>query len=475
MPARRAVSGPRRLAVAALVVVGLAAAGAVSSAASARPSGAGVLPDGLVAWPPAASSFFCAALEHIPGVVDSTVAIANLTSQTRVAEVTVSDQNDRVTSRVINVAPGHVVRLHPGTVLRGAVEAVSVLADGGGLAVTEGLTGEAGTAVAPCPSRTSSSWWLTGGSTEQGQTFLVELYNPTHARVVASVRLTDPSGALPPAAYSGLVLNPYQLRPLVVHVVDPNQAPITVHVLASDGEVVAEGIQRGLGGATSLAVLPGTSAAQRELVVPIASSRWPLRTRLELFDTSQSRGASATVQVLPVPTHCAPNCPVPSPVAVPPNGAIAEYEVPTTSVPIGEPFSLVVRAGAPGVLATEVVAASGSNGQGVPADDAGFVGGTRLVLLDPLRGGFSQVGIVNPDTTAVTVTLETGSSRGLRSIGEPHVVSAGQRLVLSGSELAGLDDNALLVLRSTGPVAAAGLAQDATPGAATLPAEPTGS
>ncbi len=463
---------PRRLAAVTLVAAVLAAAGATAATASSQPAHGGLRPDALVALPPAATSFFCAALLHVPGVVDSTVAIANLASSPRVAEVTVTDQEERITTRVVALAPGAVVRLRPGGMLRGAVEAVSVLADRGGLAVTEGVTGAAGTAVAPCLSSTSTSWWLTGGSTRLGQGFLVELYNPTHARAVVSVALTTPEGLLP-QAYSGLVLGPYQVVPLKVHSVAPNQAPVTVHVVATDGAVVAEGIQRGLHGNTSMALLVGTPSGQRELVLPSVSSRWPLRTRLELFGTAPDTTVVATVQVLVAAAHCAPNCPTPSTVSVPPNGAVATFEIPTTSVPIGEPFSLVVRAGAPGVLATEVVTDGAATGQSVPGHDPDLVAGDHVVLLDPFSGGFEQVGVVNTSAAPVTVQLETPSAHGLRTIGPAYVVAAASRLVLGSRQLAGLDDGSVLELVASAPIAAGGIVSG-TPGASTLPGEPAG-
>jgi hypothetical protein len=450
-------------------IVLIAAAVLASTGNAARP-GVGPESDAVVDVGTQSSAFYCAGLENVPSQVNSTVAIADLASTPRLVEVTTTDQEEQVALREVHVAPGQVVHLQPGNFLPGTVEAVSVASSGGDIAVTEAVRGVNGVTVAPCLSDASRSWWVTGGSTEPNQSFVVSVYNPYASGAVAAVTLSTPSGALPPSSYGGLVLGAYQLDALVIHDVAPNEAPITAHVVASVGDVVVDGLQRGTKAQNAIALLPGTPAPAREMVLPIATSGSGYTTSLLLAATGRS-AVKATVAVL-APSGCTTHCPAPFVLSVPGGGQASALTVsPSSRVPLDEQLALVVHATRPGIVCTETVSGFGAQGATVPLLDPDLTGARRLVLVNPLASGFSELGIVNPTGRAVTVSFATVTANGPSSFGSSYTLGPHTNLVVPGSDLRGTVGG-VLVVSASGPISASGVVRDATIGSSTLVGAP---
>jgi hypothetical protein len=461
---------PRRLVVLAVLCAVLAIAAVVSAASSTSRPGVAAQSDSAVGGAAQSTAFYCAGLEHVAGSVTSDVAIADLAATPRTVELTTSDTEGHFSVRQLTVHPGKVAIVEPGNFLRGPSLAVSVNASGGDVAVSEALRSVNGTAVTPCLSGASTSWWVTGGSTEPGESFVVVVFNPYAARAVASVTLSTPAGNLVPSAYGGLVIGPHSLEALHVHDVAPDESPITAHVVVTDGDVVAYGLGLATLHQTSISLLPATPGASREVAVPSASSDPSLTTSL-LLSTTGTSTVSATVQVL-APSGCTTRCPAPFDVSVPPGPPTPLTLSPTSRVPLDEQLSVLVHASGPGVVVTERVSTLGAVGQAAALDDPQFVGARRLVLVDPLGAGlFGEVGVVNPTGTTVSVRLATVTPSGPVSLTGTYQIGPHTNLVLNSRALRGMDDGVLEVV-ATGDVSAAAQVPDATPGAATLAAAP---
>lgn len=454
------------------VLLGLACAlliGGVVSAttSSARPT---VRPqsDAAVGGAAQSAAFYCTGLENEGGKATSDVAIADLARTPRTVELTIVDEEGHVAVRQLLVRPGVVKDLVPGNFVRGPYEAVTVDALGGDVAVSEALHSVNGTAVAPCMTQAKSSWWVTGGSTEPGQGFVLCIYNPYESRAVASVDLDLPSGSLP-NAYSGLVLGPHTLEALWVHDVAPNESPITAHVHATDGDVVVYGVNRATGRGTSISLLPASPGPSSEVVVPSASSD-PSTSLSLVFAGAGATGVAATVQVL-APTGCTTRCPAPFSVTVASGSVTSLALTPTSRVPSDEQLAVVVTSKRPGVVVTERVKTLNSTGQGAPLDDPSFAGGRHLVLVDPLGSTIAEVGVVNPTGHAISMHLETVARSGPVRFGSTFVIAAHTDLVLDASALRGVVDG-VLELVADGNLAAAAQVKGATVGAGTLVAVP---
>jgi hypothetical protein len=454
-----------------LVALACALVAAVVVSATTTTSRPSVAPqsDARVAQSAQSSAFYCAGLEDMKGSVTSVVAIADLSKSSRTVELTTADSEGHVAVRELRVTPGSVAHVAPGNYVRGAYVAMTVDASGGDVAVSEALRSVNGTAVTPCLSEAGASWWVAGGSTEPGQSFVVEVLNPYESRAVASVTLETPSGLFVPSAYAGLVLGPHTLDALYVHDVAPNESPITAHVKSTDGDVVVYGVGLATQHQTSVSLLPASPGGSRTIVVPSASSDPSLSTSLLLAGTGTAPVA-ATVQVL-APSGCTTRCPAPFTVSVPAGSTTSLTLSPTSRVPLDEQIAAVVTAHGSGVVVTEHVSTLSAVGQTAPLYDPAFAGGTKLVLVDPLGGAFSDVGVVNPTSRTVSVRLETVTPSGPRLLGPSYVVAAHSNLVLGSGALRGVVDG-VLELIADGDVSAAAQVHGATEGAATLAAAP---
>jgi len=469
-PRRRVVRDDRRTVVlgslaAALVVLGVVSA--TTTSARAR-----VVPDSVarVNLSAESSAFYCGGLEHVQGVVESYVAVADLASTPRIVEITTTNERQQVSLRQVKVVPGRVFHFTPARLLDGAIEAVSVDANQGGIAATESIRGVNGVAVAPCLSAAAPSWWLTGGSTEPGSGFVLSVFNPYASQAVVSVTLETPSGIVVPNSYQGILLGPHQLAALNVHAVAPNQSPISANVVASDGSVVVYGIERSTVGAAVLSLLPASPSPTTSTYLPIGSSSQRSTTQLLLFDPGPGP-ATAMVQVIN-PPGCQGHCAAPFVVDLAPGVATTLTVAPSSRVLSGASFATSLTATAPGVVVIQRVSAAGATGQSTPLDDPGLQGAARLVLVNPLANGFDGAAIMNPSSSSVSVSLETVTPSGLRTIGATYGVEPNGIITLSSKALAGVVDG-VLELVATGPIVASGEVHGAIGGSSVLVAVPT--
>ena len=402
-PVRR-TRAPRRGAAVALVVGTLAVLG-VTSAATAPAAPSAVPPSSMaVGLGDESAAAFCAGLEHEPGVVTSTVAVANLAHAPRTLEVTTSDTAGRVVHGLVRVAAGRVVHLDPAATLDGANDAVSIVANGGGVAATEAISTPAGIAVAPCLTQTAPSWSMGGGSTEPGQSLTVSVFNPTTTIAVFTVAFLGPNGPVEPLKYHDLLLRPHRAAALRVHDVAPNLAPITTQVTASSGNVVALAVEQATSGAMAVSLVPGLPQTGTSATFPITPTHGGVTTRLLLANPGAT-AIDASVAAAWSP-GCGAHCAAPFGVAVPPASATLLQVAPSARVPIGVPMSVRVSASAPGLVVVQRVRTTRSLGQVAPLDDPAGAGALELVLLDPTRSGFSRVTITNPGTAPASVALE---------------------------------------------------------------------
>jgi hypothetical protein len=466
---RRRFAEPRRP----LALVAVAVAVALLTVVSVRHPSSNPVPSrssvARIVLDAESSAFYCGGLERVAGQVESDVAIADLASTPRVVEVTTTNELNEVSLRQIEVTPGNVVHLSPASLVGGSLEAVSIVASGGDIAATEAIRGVNGTAVAPCLTRAASSWWLTGGSTEKGQSFVLSVFNPYASQAVFSVTLQTSSGfAVPPSA-QGIVLGPHQLAAIDVHRIAPDQSPITTHVDVSDGDVVVYAIGRSTEGASLISLLPGSPAPSNLVSFPVGSSAGSRTTQLVLANPG-STPVVASVRVH-APPACSAHCPAPFYVTLTPGATSTLALSPSTRVPAGTGMATEVAANGAGIVAVQRVIVHSAVGQSAPLDDAARVGAERLVLVNPLATGLDDVGMVNPTSEALHVSLATVSRHGPVAIGRQFTIKPHQSLLLGPGELRGAVDG-VLVLVADGPLSASADVRGALGGSGVLVAVP---
>ncbi len=459
---RTVVLGALVVALGVLVVVSAATAGArapVVPASVAR-----------VSLSAESSAFYCGGLEHIAGVVESYVAVADLASTPRIVEITTTNDVQQVDLRQVRVLPGHVFHFTPAKLLAGSLQAVSIDANEGGIAATESIRGVNGVAVAPCLSAAAPSWWLTGGSTEPGGGFVLTIFNPNAYEAVVNVTLDTPTGTVAPNSDQGVLLYPHQFAALAIHAVAPNQSPITASVVASVGSVVVYGIERSTVGAQVLSLLPASPSTSTSTYLPVGADSSARTTTLVLVDPGP-RAATATIQAIN-PPGCNRHCAAPFVVGLAPGVATSLNVAPSSRVLSGAPFALALRVTAPGVVVTQRVSAQGATGQSTPIDDPSLQGAGHLVLVNPLANGFDAVDVMNPTASSVRLSLETVTPSGTKTIGSTYRIDPNGVLLLGSGALRGVVDG-VLELVASGPVVASGEVHGALVGSNVLVAAPT--
>jgi hypothetical protein len=449
----------------ALAVLGVVSTSTSTSAPRAIPASAATLQVGTES-----SVSFCGGLEHEPGVATSTVAVADLTDVARTVEVTTSNERGKVSLRLIALHPGRVLHLDPFHLLKGAVEAMSVVAEGGGVVATESVSGPGGTAVAPCLTEGGPSWYLTGGSTERDHSLLVSILNPYATSAQVTVSFLTGLGFVEPTAYKGLDLGPHRLDVLDVHDVAPNEAPITTEVATTSGNVVAFAVNRSSTGTGSIALLPGAPAPASTTTFALVPNRSGASTRLVLANVGATT-VNANVRIDWSP-GCARHCAAPFGVSVAPGATTSLLIAPSSRAPIGVAAAAELTASAPGLVVAQNVRTSSSRGQSAGLDDPSGLGGDHLAMVDPTASGYERVSIANTSDASVSVTLGSVGPHGVR-IGRTIEVAAHGVSFVNGRRLRWLVGG-LLTMTATGPIFATGEVRDALLGSDLLPAAPIG-
>jgi len=464
----RARREPSRGVVLVLLAVALAGLGLVSTSTSS-PAPAAVAPSAqAVHVDTESSASFCGGLEHVAGVVSSEVAIADLAGVARTLEVTTSNERGRASRRLIAVRPGHVLHLDPSHLLAGSVEAMSIVADGGGVAATESVSGSGGTAVAPCLTETGPTWVLTGGSTEVGHSLSVSVLNPNATAAQVSVSFLTPSGFVEPSAFKGLDLGPHQLDVLHVKDVAPNQSLITTDVAATFGNVVVFAVGRSTSGAGSVSLLPGAPAPALAATFALTPNLSGATSRLVLANLGATT-VSATIRTTWSP-GCGTHCAAPYDVSIDAGSTMPLQVAPTSRAPSGVITATELTASAPGLVVVQDVAAASSHGQSIALDDPSATGAARLVLVDPTPSRYERVSMANGTDAAVSVTLEAVGPHGVR-VGRTIAIAPHAVTVVNGRRLGRLTGG-VLELVATGPIYATGEVRDALLGSDLLPAAP---
>ncbi|HEV3328285.1 MAG TPA: DUF5719 family protein [Acidimicrobiales bacterium] len=453
-----------------VVACALVVLGVVSARTSAAVPGPVATSVATVQVGTESSASFCGGLEHDPGVATSVVAIADLAHVARTAEVTTSNERGRVAQRLVAVRPGHVVHLDPSHLLKGSVEAMSIVAEGGGLAATESVSGPGGTAVAPCLTGGGPSWYLTGGSTEREHSLLVSILNPYATSAQVTVSFLTGSGFVEPSAYKGLDLGPHRLDVLDVHDVAPNEAPITTEVATTSGNVVVFAVNRSSTGTGSVSLVPGAPAPASSATFPLVPNHHGASTRLVLANPGPT-SVNASVRIDWSP-GCARHCAAPLGVTVAPGATTSLLVAPSSRAPIGVAAAAALTASPPGLVVVQNVRTTSSRGQSAALDDPSGLGADQLVLVDPTGSGFERVSITNSGEASVAVTFESNGPNGVR-IGRTVQVAAHGVTFVNGRRLGRLVGGVLLLV-ATGPIFAAGEVRDALLGSDLLVAAPVG-
>jgi hypothetical protein len=228
------------IAAALAIVVGLAVAGGSGRAEVTRNAGHGLSAAGVTvsASHAESSAWFCVGGTGPTGVALATVVLTNATARTVTGTLTAVPVGAAAHSTAVSVAAHSQIGVVPTQVATGDEVAATVVMDGGGVGVSQVVSGPLGYSVSPCASTTSDQWFFADGSTASGP-LLLALFNPARTTAVVDIAFVSSSGVVQPPAYQGIDVPGNSL--VVENVGDHlrNVTDLATTVSALSGEVVA--------------------------------------------------------------------------------------------------------------------------------------------------------------------------------------------------------------------------------------------
>jgi Family of unknown function (DUF5719) len=386
----------------------------------------------------------------------------------------VSDLGSTASEAITVPALSQIVEV-PGLLTGGNFVATTVELDGGGVLVTESVAGPVGWSVSPCSRSTAPVWYFASGSTINGNTLTLSLFNPTTTDAVVDMTFITPAGISVPQPFEGIVVQPRQL--VVEHVDAYVQDATSVSSIATarTGAIVASELESTSSG--------GVSGLSVRLGVPNLFGQWFLPETVDI------PGGATTITVfnptdridrVAVTVHPGTAPPALFTDTIAPRTAWVFDTSSQTRIPAGAAFltTVSVRSG-PGVVVDRTVAGTSS----LPSPQFGEVTGLSVGPAEPasstalfpgpgnpahpiVLGAQAEVlSVVNPGATPIQASLwALVAGQGRVALGT-MTVPAGSSVAFDRTELGkvgGLPlevtaDHPVLALEDLAPTASAGV------------------
>jgi hypothetical protein len=325
------------------------------------------------------------------------------------------------------------------------------------------VKGALGWSQAPCQTTTSAQWYFAGGSTAAANTLSISLLNPTSTPVVVDLSFVTSAGMVHPINYQGIVLQPGQVAAENVASEVQEINTVSTIVSARTGRVVASEVQGMVGaGATSggLALVPGVATPQARWAVPQAQEVTGGNSEVDVFNPGQSTEAVTVRFALP----SGPLAPLTHKVL-----PGTTWVIPTSSetrLPASETYTTTIDAtGGPGVVVGRTVNIPGSSvspqdGMAVAVDGLSTMSPSGEWVVpppgtadDPAVSGVAPayLALLNSSAGPESYRAFATTSSGMHVLAT-GTLAAGSVEIVSGSPLAAVGLNPILV-HSSGPMA----------------------
>jgi hypothetical protein len=402
-----------------------------SAGASARDQVAAVTGTGVADVGAESSAWFCAGgttaggnaqasmivNNPTPRAVTGTVTTVSTTGAPFTMSIPVPAETEQALSPTAGAAAGAAVNA------AGRALASTVVFNGGGVGVTQMVSGPLGFSEAPCASRTAGDWYFADGSTANGDTLGLSLFNPTDTVAVVNVTFVSSTGILAPPDYQGIEIPGGALvtENIGDHVM--NNPDVATEVASLSGQVVAAELESA--GPSGPSDPGGSGGPSVVLGARQPSTTWSFAQNTEvskgstvfhLFNPS-TRAARVTVRIGLEQGGAEPLV-----VHVPPQSVSTLDTTRLTRVPVDTPFAIsFVSGGGVGIVVDRHVAApAGAAPAGTDAPDVGDVigvpgGAFRWMVPSELEPstGVASLAVVDLDRSAVSVRLLMLSPSGL--------------------------------------------------------------
>jgi hypothetical protein len=384
--------GQRRWLV--IVVVAAVIAGLAIAARSPGKSAAGgppTAPASLVSAPGAESSeWYCTGQTTAAGqLAPGSIILTNTGSRPVAGTINaVTDTGAKAATAISVPRRGQLVADIPAPA-SGTWISDAVMLSGGGVSVSEDMSGSSGWAEAPCQSSTSRQWYFPNGSTEGANALFVSLFNPTATPDVVDLSFTTAQGVVHPINFQGLVLQPDQTQVEAVAPFVQDQATVATTVATRTGRLVASELELLSGGISGLSIVPGSPRPQGTWVIPQAAEISGGFSSIDVFNPTP------LAQEVTVRATLGSGRLAPFHARVLADSTWTLSTSAETRIPLGDPYSAVVEAkGGAGVVVGRTVGAPGT----ATAPQVGLAN-----AVDGLSGAIrSHSWIVPPPGTAAT-------------------------------------------------------------------------
>jgi hypothetical protein len=391
-----------------VVLVGVALTG--SGAGAGPPTGtngggrsAAVADD--VAAPAAAesSAWFCAGGTGDTGGAPATIVLTNPTARTVRGTLTAVPSDGQARSVPVSVPAHAQTGVVPSQVASGAVLAAAVVLDGGGVVVSQAVSGFFGSTLASCASATASHWYFADGSTAPGDTLSLALFNPASTTAVVDVSLVSPTAGLStPPVFQGIDVPGQSLT--VENVGDQalDDPALATEVTTLSGSVVAAELQTsGQAGDSETSIEPGVTSA---------ASTWSFAQNTDVTGGSDvfhilnpsSRPVAVTFRLALAQGRAEPLS-----IRVAAQSAVSLVAQNETRIPAGVAYAVTFTSSGAGIVVGRHVSAPAGAQAPQQGDVVGVPGGADHWLLPAtatLGAGVSSLAVVDLAHRAVTVT-----------------------------------------------------------------------
>lgn len=272
--AHRKAEASGRLLALALLAAGIAGGGVLATVTARHPPTTALQAAALAAEAAPAgsvsSSWYCPGAPGPTADAGATrLLLANAGDTGVKVSVVVVDERGERRGKPLRLPPHAETVVLPGSLVHGAWLGSVVDVTGGAVSATELVDGRTGRAVASCASEVSAHWYFASGSTRNGSTLRITLFNPAPNLAVVDLRfVTTSSSSTTPAPFQGLVVEPGSLRTLTVGTYVQNQASVATVVSTRAGAIVAGELQ--------LYGPAGGAGVALSLGAPTTSTRWEL-------------------------------------------------------------------------------------------------------------------------------------------------------------------------------------------------------
>jgi hypothetical protein len=178
-----------------------------------------------------------------PIVAEQTVSVANLGDSVREVVITVVPSEGDSVRGTRSLGPRSRLDVAVSDLAEAPAASVLVEADGGDVGVEHRVAGPAGTAVAPCLSRTAAQWFFPAGTTRLGSRLVYAVFNPFPDDAVLDVSFETSEGTRSPGEFDGLVIPAGRVRNIDVTDVVTVRDQLSTVVRARSGQVAVEQLQ----------------------------------------------------------------------------------------------------------------------------------------------------------------------------------------------------------------------------------------